>query len=67
LFGELASLRRVEFDAYPGIERGSPLMRALVEQTRAGWKEVAWGPERGWDKIVDGELGSMLQKLGIGA
>jgi hypothetical protein len=43
------------------------LMRALVEQTRAGWKEVAWGPERGWDKIVDGELGSMLQKLGIGA
>ncbi|KAL5383130.1 hypothetical protein DPSP01_006106 [Paraphaeosphaeria sporulosa] len=66
LFGELSQLRKVEFDAYPGISRSSPLMRALVEQTRVGGKEVAWGPERGWDKIVDTDLGGMLQKLGIG-
>ncbi|KAF2437541.1 hypothetical protein P171DRAFT_339927, partial [Karstenula rhodostoma CBS 690.94] len=66
LFGELAHLRKVEFDAYPGISRSSPLMRALVEQTRVAGKEVAWGPVRGWDKIVDTDLGGMLQKLGIG-
>lgn len=66
LFGELGSLRRVEFDAYPGIERGSPLMEALVGLTGLAGKEVAWGPERGWDKIVDGDLGGMLQALGIG-
>ncbi|KAK3215758.1 hypothetical protein GRF29_8g996382 [Pseudopithomyces chartarum] len=65
LFGELQQLRRVEFDAYPGISRESPLMRALVEETRAGGKEVAWGPERGWDKIVDTDLGSLLQRMGI--
>lgn len=66
LFGELSGLRKVEFDAYPGISRSSPLMKALVEQTSLGGKEVAWGPERGWDKIVDTDLGGMLQKLGIG-
>lgn len=66
LFGELMRLRRVEFDAYPGISRTSPLMRALIEETTVGGKELAWGPERGWDKIVDTDLGGMLQKLGIG-
>lgn len=66
LFGELPRLQRVEFDAYPGISRTSPLMRALVEETEVGRKEVAWGPERGWDKIVETDLGGMLQKLGIG-
>ncbi|KAJ4352240.1 uncharacterized protein N0V89_007587 [Didymosphaeria variabile] len=47
LFGELPQLKRVEFDAYPGISRNSPLMKALVEETRMGRKEVGWGPERG--------------------
>ncbi|KAL5422095.1 hypothetical protein PMIN06_005769 [Paraphaeosphaeria minitans] len=66
LFGELCALRKVEFDAYPGISRSSPLMSVLVELTKIGGKEVTWGPERGWDKIVDTDLGGMLQKLGIG-
>ncbi|KAF1966729.1 hypothetical protein BU23DRAFT_313496 [Bimuria novae-zelandiae CBS 107.79] len=66
LFGELQQLQKVEFDAYPGISRSSPLMQALVEETRMGGKELAWGPERGWDKIVETDLGGMLQKLGIG-
>ena len=66
LFGELQQLQRVEFDAYPSISRDSPLMKALIEQTRMGGKELAWGPERGWDKIVDTDLGSMLQKMGLG-
>ncbi|KAJ4299855.1 hypothetical protein N0V90_005101 [Kalmusia sp. IMI 367209] len=66
LFGVLGSLQRVEFDAYPGVSRSSPLVRALVEETRAGGKAIGWGPERGWEKIVDVDLGGMLMKLGIG-
>lgn len=66
LMGELQQLQRVQFDGNPSISRDSPLMKALIEQTRLGGKEVTWGPERGWDKIVDEELGSMLQIMGIG-
>jgi len=66
LFEQLVELARVEFDAYPSVSRSSPLLQTLVDKTKQGGKAVLWGPERGWDKIVDVDLGGMLQKLGIG-
>lgn len=51
LFGELPRLQRVEFDAYPGLSRTSPLMSALVGETKVAGKEITWGPERGWDNL----------------
>ena len=63
----MPSIDDVEFDAYPSVSKDSPLLKGLVEETKLNQKRVAWGPERGWDKIVEVDLASVLQKMGLGA
>ncbi|KAI4660165.1 uncharacterized protein J4E79_005970 [Alternaria viburni] len=67
LLAQVPSIDDVEFDAYPSVSKDSPLLKGLVEETRLNQKRVAWGPERGWDKIVEVDLASVLQKMGLGA
>ncbi|KAI4615845.1 hypothetical protein J4E80_006264 [Alternaria sp. BMP 0032] len=67
LLAQVPSIDDVEFDAYPSVSKDSPLLRGLVEETKLNQKRVAWGPERGWDKIVEVDLASVLQKMGLGA
>ncbi|PVI05308.1 hypothetical protein DM02DRAFT_715853 [Periconia macrospinosa] len=65
LFEHLPSLERVEFDAYPSVPRNSPLLKGLLDEAKAGGKGILWGPERGWDKVVDVDLAGVLMKLGL--
>lgn len=67
LLAQLPSIGQVEFDAYPSVSKSSPLLKGLVDETKLNQKRVAWGPDRGWDKIVDGDLAGVLQKMGIEA
>lgn len=66
LLAQVGSVRTVEFDAYPSVSKSSPLLRGLVGEARLQQKRIAWGPERGWDKIVDKDLAGVLGKLGLG-
>jgi len=67
LLAQVPSIDDVEFDAYPSVSKDSPLLKGLVEETKLNQKRVAWGPERGWDKIVEVDLARVLQKMGLGA
>ena len=67
LLAQVPSIDDVEFDAYPSVSKDSPLLKGLVEETKLNQKRVAWGHERGWDKIVEVDLASVLQKMGLGA
>lgn len=65
------TLADVEFDAYPGIDRDSPLLNALVDEAEAQKKRVLWGPERGWDGLDEAEQAEMslvavMEKLRVG-
>ncbi|KAF2730918.1 hypothetical protein EJ04DRAFT_400605, partial [Polyplosphaeria fusca] len=61
----LKGLREVEVDAYPSVGRGAPLVRGLVEEAEKRGLRVVWGPERGWDKVVDVGLAGVMQKLSL--
>ena len=65
LLAQLPSIDDVEFDAYPSVSKSSPLLRGLLEETKLNQKRVAWGPERGWDEIVEVDLVGVLQKMGL--
>jgi hypothetical protein len=67
LLAQVPSIDDVEFDAYPSVSKSSPLLKGLVEETKLNQKRVAWGPERGWDKIVEVDLADVLQKMGLDA
>ena len=67
LLAQVPSVNDVEFDAYPSVSKSSPLLKGLIEETKLNQKRVAWGPERGWDKIVEVDLVGVLQKMGLGA
>ncbi|CAI6334656.1 unnamed protein product [Periconia digitata] len=67
LFEHLPSLERVEFDAYPSVPKNSPLLSGLLEEVKAGKKSISWGPERGWEKLVDVDLAGVMMQMGLGA
>ena len=64
---QVPPLAEIEFDAYPSVERTSPLLQGLVHEAKAWLKRVTWGPERGWDKIVEVNLAGIMGKLSLGA
>ncbi|KAI8932255.1 hypothetical protein NX059_010456 [Plenodomus lindquistii] len=66
LLAQVASISEVEFDAYPSVSKSSPLLKGLLEETKLNQKSVTWGPERGWEKIVEVDLVKVLQNLGLG-
>lgn len=65
LLAQVPSISDVEFDAYPSVSKSSPLLAGLIEETKLNQKHIAWGPERGWDKIVEVDLANVLQKMGL--
>lgn len=65
LLAQLPSVGTVEFDAYPSVSKESPLLKGLVAETKLNQKRIAWGPERNWDAIVDGDLAGVLGKMGL--
>ena len=65
LLAQVPSINDVEFDAYPSVSKSSPLLTGLVEEKKLNQKRIAWGPERGWDKIVEDDLANVLQKMGL--
>lgn len=67
LIAHVPSIHEVEFDAYPSVSKSSPLLKGLMNEAVLNQKRITWGPERGWDKIVEVDLASVLQKMGIGA
>jgi hypothetical protein len=64
---QVPSLQEVEFDAYPSVQKSSPLLLGLTNEVTAQNKKTSWGPERGWDKIVEVSLASVMQTLTLGA
>lgn len=67
LLAQVSSVSEVEFDAYPSVSKTSPLLKGLLDETKLNQKSVTWGPERGWEKIVEVDLVKVLQNLGLGA
>jgi hypothetical protein len=65
LLAQIPSVSEIEFDAYPGVNKTSPLLVGLMDEATLNQKRITWGDERGWDKIVDDDLAGVLQKLGI--
>jgi hypothetical protein len=65
LLAQIPSVSEIEFDAYPGVNKSSPLVMGLMDEAKLNQKRITWGDERGWDTIVDGDLAGVLQKLGI--
>lgn len=65
LLAQVPSISEVEFDAYPSVSKSSPLLKGLVDETKLNQKRIAWGPERGWDTIVEVDLANVLQKMGL--
>ncbi|KAL6706933.1 hypothetical protein ACN47E_004883 [Coniothyrium glycines] len=66
LLAQLPTVSKVEFDAYPSVSKSSPLLKGLVDETKLNQKRITWGPERGWDEVVEVELAHDLQKMGLG-
>jgi hypothetical protein len=66
LFAQAPSVAEVEFDAYPSVSKSSPLLQALLDEVKVNNKRVTWGPERGWDKIVEVNLANFMQGLSLG-
>jgi hypothetical protein len=65
LLAQIPSVSEVEFDAYSSVNKSSPLLTSLVDEAKLNQKTVTWGDERGWDKIVDGDLAGALQMMGL--
>ena len=67
MFGAVPSIEGVEFDAWESVPKASPLVEALVSEVKASNKRVTWGMARGWDRIVEVNLASLVEKLSLGA
>ncbi|KAF2844633.1 hypothetical protein T440DRAFT_473231 [Plenodomus tracheiphilus IPT5] len=67
LLAQVSTISEVEFDAYPSVSKTSPLLKGLLDETKLNQKSVTWGPERGWEKIVEVDLVKVLQNLGLDA
>ena len=48
------------------MSRDSPLLQGLLDEAKLNQKRIVWGPERGWDAIVDKDLVGILEKMGLG-
>ncbi|KAF2815721.1 uncharacterized protein BDZ99DRAFT_457691 [Mytilinidion resinicola] len=46
---QIPSVVEVQFDAYPSVTKGSPLMQALINEGKARNKRISYGPARGWN------------------
>lgn len=66
LLAQIPSVSEVEMDAYPSVSKNSPLLEGLLEEAKLNQKRITWGPERGWDKIVDKDLVGILERMGLG-
>lgn len=63
ILARLPNLVQVEFDGYPSVQKRGALMTRLLEETRAASKKILWGPERGWSKLSDDEVGEDVNEL----
>ncbi|KAF2492436.1 hypothetical protein BU16DRAFT_492093 [Lophium mytilinum] len=61
---QVPSLAEVQFDAYPSVTKGSPLMQALISEGRARHKRITYGPLRGWRGT---DIGKAMAALRIAA
>ena len=50
---EVPSIKVVEFDAYPAVQRNGPMISGMGEVVARFDKVVGWGPERGWAQESD--------------
>jgi hypothetical protein len=66
VLAQVPTIGEIEFDAYPSVPKSSPLVEGLLAEARLNQKRIAWGPERGWDTIVDKDLVNVLEKMGLG-
>ena len=67
LFAQVPSLVDVEFDGYRHLkEASSPLLQALVSETKGHGKRILWGRESGWHGTVEESLASGLGTLSLG-
>ncbi|KAH6639205.1 hypothetical protein C7974DRAFT_127503 [Boeremia exigua] len=66
LLAQIPAVGEVELDAYPSVSKDSPLLKGLLEEAKLHQKKITWGPERGWDTIVEKDLVGILEKMGLG-
>lgn len=66
LLVQIPSVGEIELDAYPSVSKDSPLLKGLLDEAKLNQRRIAWGAERGWDKIVDKDLVDILEKMGLG-
>jgi hypothetical protein len=52
----IPSLKQVEFDANPSVQKTGSLVARLVYEVRQAGKAVMYGPQRGWSSEDDHEL-----------
>lgn len=55
---QVPSLKYMELDAYPAVQKGTPLVEALVRVINDSGKKLVWGPLRGWEE--EGNVAGMI-------
>jgi hypothetical protein len=55
VLAELPSVRMIEFDAWPSVQKSGDMMRGLMEVVSALRVPIRWGPLRGWTDEDDDE------------
>lgn len=54
---QVKSVEVVEFDAWESVKRDGDMVVGMKTVVMGEGKKIAWGPERGWRKEVEGEKG----------
>ncbi|KAL2350668.1 hypothetical protein BJ546DRAFT_1000069 [Cryomyces antarcticus] len=54
---QVPSLKEVQFDAYPAVQKSAPLVQELLAEVKGRGKKITWGPLRGWDEHSEDAFG----------
>jgi len=55
---QVPSLKIVELDAFPGIDKDAPIIVAIASEIERSKRKLIWGPLRGWNEKADcGRIG----------
>ncbi|MCJ1411506.1 hypothetical protein MMC19_005596 [Ptychographa xylographoides] len=59
----LPNLQHLQFDGYPSVSRGGPLMTRLVKEAVAATKKISWGPGQIFDNVTNANIQVCLAQV----
>jgi len=67
VLAQLPSVRTIEFDAWPSVEKSGDMMRGLIDVVTALRVPIRWGPLRGWtDEDQEDDMEFNMARLSVG-